>query len=179
MIEAKDISIIGKFQRTHALKGELNAILDVEPEYISEGNALVVEMDGIFVPFYSSSIRPKAQTSYLIKLDGINSEEEAQKFVNKPIYALKSELAPFLDLEEEDILEEGDLNGFTIIDSASQHPIGIIKRIDTSTQNLLFIVESPEGRTIFIPLVEEFIETIDEKNHQIRMNLPDGLIDLN
>lgn len=51
MIEEKDIKAIGKFQKTHALKGELNAILDIDSEYVSEGNAVVVDIDGIFVPF--------------------------------------------------------------------------------------------------------------------------------
>lgn len=65
MIEEKDIKAIGKFQKTHALKGELNAILDIDSEYVSEGNAVVVDIDGIFVPFFASSVRPKGSTSYL------------------------------------------------------------------------------------------------------------------
>lgn len=179
MIVEKDITVIGKFQRTHALKGELNAILDVDPAFISEGNALIVEMDGIFVPFFSSGIRPKGNTSFLIKLDGIDSEEEASKFVNKPIYAKKSELAPFLNLEEDDILDEEELAGYDIIDNGSSKLIGKVTGIDSSTQNLLFIVESPEGKTIYIPLADEFIEEINDNEKTIRMNLPEGLLDLN
>lgn len=179
MIEQKNITAIGKFQKTHALKGELNAILDVDSTFLSEGNAIIVELDGIFVPFYASGIRPKGNTSYLVKLDGIDSEEEARRFVNKIIYALKSELAPFLEVEEEDIADEDDLIGYEIIDYDSNKVIGEIEDINSSTSNLLFIVVSPTGDTVYIPAAEEFIIEINDENKKIFMRLPEGLIELN
>lgn len=179
MIEQKNITAIGKFQKTHALKGELNAILDIDAAFLSEGNAVIVELDGIFVPFFASSIRPKGNTSYLVKLDGIDSEEEARRFVNKIIYALKSELAPFLEVEEEDIADEDELIGYEIIDHDTNNVIGEIEAIDSSTSNLLFIVASPSGDTIYIPAAEEFVVEIDDEGKKIYMRLPEGLIDLN
>ncbi len=68
MIEKKDIVEIGKFQKTHALKGELNALLNVPEEYVEDGNPLIVEMDGILVPFYTESFRSNDATSFLHKL---------------------------------------------------------------------------------------------------------------
>ncbi len=179
MIEQKDITAIGKFQKTHALKGELNAILDIDETFLSDGNAVIVELDGIFVPFYASGIRPKGNTSYLVKLDGIDSEEEARRFVNKIIYALKSELAPFLEVEEEDIADEDELIGYEIIDHDTNNVIGEIEAIDSSTSNLLFIVASPSEETIYVPAAEEFVVDIDDKDKKIYMRLPEGLIDLN
>lgn len=179
MIEQKDITAIGKFQKTHALKGELNVILDVDSSFLSDGNTVIVELDGIFVPFYASGIRPKGNTSYLVKLNGIDSEEEARRFVNKIIYALKSELAPFLEVEEEDIADEDELIGYEIIDYDSNNMIGEIESIDSSTSNLLFIVASPSGATVYIPAAEEFVEEINDEEKKIYMRLPEGLIDLN
>ncbi|MDE6337600.1 MAG: ribosome maturation factor RimM [Muribaculaceae bacterium] len=179
MIEQKNITAIGKFQKTHALKGELNAILDIDSSFLLEGNAVIVELDGIFVPFYASGVRPKGNTSYLVKLDGIDSEDEARRFVNKIIYALKSELAPFLEVEEEDIADEDELIGYEIIDYDSNKVIGKIEDIDSSTSNLLFIVVSATGDTIYIPAAEEFIMDINDEDKKIYMRLPEGLIDLN
>lgn len=179
MIEEKDIKIVGKFQKTHALKGELNALLDIDPEYLTDGNAIILDVDGIFVPFYSESVRPKGSQSYLVKLQGIDSEEEAKSFVNKTIYALKEELVPFLDLDENEIIDEDDLEGFIIIDNNSNTEIGKIINVDSSTENILFIVETPYGNEIFIPAVEDFIKEINEENKFIKVTLPEGLIDLN
>lgn len=179
MIYQNEISIIGKFQKTHALKGELNAILDISEEFVREQNALIVEMEGLLVPFYAMSIRPKSSTSYLIKLDGIDSENEAKVFVNKNIYALKSELAPFLELEEEDLMDEEDFVDYSIFDVSNDKLIGKIESVDSTTDNLLFIVNNEDGDTIYIPAVEEFINEIDDNDKIIRMQIPEGLLDLN
>lgn len=179
MIEEKEITAIGKFQKTHALKGELNAILDLDMDFISEGNALIVELDGIFVPFYASGVRPKGTSSFLIKLDGVDTERDARMFVNKTIFALKSELAPFLNMDEDELLESEDVIGFQILDSDSRRPIGIIEDIDATTSNVLFIARTPSGDKVFIPAVDEFINQIDDENKIIYMTLPEGLIDLN
>ena len=167
MIEHSNISAIGKFQKTHALKGELNAILDIDPIFLEEGNAAIVEIDGILVPFYTASVRPKGSTSFLIRLDGIDTEGEAKNFVNKIIYALKSELASFLDVDESEITDDEDLIGYQIFDIESNEPIGRITGIDSSTSNLLFIVESADGEEIFVPAADEFIISIDDEKKLI------------
>lgn len=179
MIKKNDITPIGKFQKTHALKGELNALLDIDPEFLTLGNAIIVELDGIYVPFFATSIRPKGSTTFLVKLDGIDSEEEARKFVNKNISALKSELAPFLEIEEEEITDEDDLIGYEVIDFNSGKTVGIIEDIDSSTYNILFIVKRPDNTDVYIPAAEEFIKEIGDNDRKIYMSLPEGLIDLN
>ena len=179
MINDNEITEIGKFQKTHALKGELNAILEVDPEFFEEGNAAIVNVDGIFVPFYVAGIRPKGSTSFLIRLEGIESEEEAKQFVNKSIYALKSELAPFLEIDEEELGDDSELIGYEIVDNDSGTSIGRIDGIDDSTHNLLFIVITDNGEELLIPAADEFILSIDDESRIIRMSLPDGLIDLN
>lgn len=97
MILKDEIVEIGKFLKTHALKGELNAVLSVEPDYVSDGHPLVVEMDGIFVPFYAESIRPKGTEAALIKLKDIDDQTQAQQFVNKIIYGRRSDLVDYFD----------------------------------------------------------------------------------
>ncbi len=179
MIEEKNLTTVGKFQKTHALKGELNALIDIDPEYFEEGNAMIVDVDGIYVPFFTTGIRPKGATSFLVKLDGIDSEEEARSFVNKSILAEKASLAPFLDMEEDEIRGEDEFCGYSIIDVESGDTLGEVKRIDSSTSNYLFIVATPDGEEIYIPLAEDFIDSIDDEKRSIFMKLPQGLIELN
>lgn len=179
MINQKELKEVGKFQKTHALKGELNALLEISPDYLTDGNAIVVDVDGIYVPFFAESVRPKGSQSFLVKLDGVDTEEEAKPFVNKSIYALKKELAPYFDMEEDEIIDEDDLNGFSVVDNDSGVEIGKIVHVDSSTENVLFVVATPSGNEVFIPAVDDFIDEIDEDNRVIRVSLPEGLIDLN
>lgn len=179
MIKEDEITAVGKLLKTHALKGELNVLLDIDPGYLEEDNPAILDIDGIYVPFYADSIRPKGSMSFLVKFEGIDSEIEARSLVNKTVYALRERLKDFmLDNYDEEYALYDDLIGWTIEDSETG-PVGKIVDIDTNTENELFIVESPAGNTIFIPLTEDFIEKLDEDSKTILMHLPQGLIDLN
>lgn len=184
MIEEKDLIEIGKFFRTHALKGELNAVVEeFEPEILQQGYPLIVEMEGIFVPFFAESVRQKGSQGCLIKLEGIDSQERAQEFVNKSIYMLRRDVADWMEMDEEELNTEDDFIGFKVYDRNAGF-LGNVKEIDSSTANLLLIVSPGEGKdNIYIPFVEEFIESVNEPDEEtegiINMNLPEGIIDLN
>lgn len=179
MIKDSEITAVGKLQKTHALRGELNVLLDIDPEYLAQGNPAIIDVDGIFVPFFAESVRPKGHFSFLVKFDGIDSEIEAKRLVNKTIYALRDRLKEYIseNYDEQYALYD-DLIGWTIIDT-EHGEIGKVSEIDSNTENELFIVETPDGKTIYIPLTEDFIDEIDEDAKIIRMTLPAGLLDLN
>ncbi|MDE7160562.1 MAG: ribosome maturation factor RimM [Muribaculaceae bacterium] len=178
MITEEEIIEIGKFQKTHALKGELNTLLDVDPEYLTDGHPAIVDVDGIYVPFYADSVRPKGTFSYLVKLQGIDTEEEAREFVNHKIYGLREEVKRYLAEEDEEIALFDELIGLTAIDE-HQGVIGEITYIDDSTDNPLFHIETPEGDTVYVPVHDDFITAVSPEEGEIRFNLPDGLIDIN
>lgn len=176
MIKIEELYKVGKIQKTHALKGELNMICDIDPQYFMEGNPLILDYDAIFVPYFIESVRPKGTTSYLVKIDGIDTEEAASQFVNKDIYISKKEAEDLIeDIEE----EEDQLIGFQIYDTKTNTLIGRITGIEDSTTNILFIVENENGEEVYIPAVENFIEEIKEGDKIIRMNLPEGLLGIN
>ena len=177
MISKNKIKSIGKFQKTHALKGELNLILEIDPLYFQEGNPMILDYDGIFVPYYVDTIRPKGSTSYLVKLDGVNSEKEASRFVNKEVFMLAKDAETWI---EEDPLNDDDfLIGFKVWDSESDEEIGVISEIDNSTANIILIVEQPDGEEIFIPANEELVKEINEEGKVIKMIIPEGLLGIN
>ena len=66
--------------------------------------------------------------------------------------------------------------GFTITDTDG-NTIGTITDVDDSTENALFVVEN-EGKTVYIPISEDFITEIDEQGKTIEMDLPEGILDL-
>lgn len=175
MIREEETIKVGKFQKTHALKGELNAILDIDPECFVEGKPLIVQIDGILVPFFLDSIRNKGTVSYLIKIEGIDSEEDARGFVNKDILLLKK------DAEEYQISTDVDEDfiGFTIIDEKTGKIIGTIENVDDSTDNVLFIVNADKEFPLYIPAVDDFVSNIDEDEQKLYMKLPEGLIEMN
>ncbi len=174
MIDKEKLVEIGKFQKTHALKGELNAILDIPEEYVKDGNPLIIETDGIPVPYYAESIRGKGTTSFLIKLEGVDSVEDAAEFVNSAILVPRDELQDYVG----DVMLEDDLEGFKVIDSF-EGEIGTLEFIDDTTENELMVVRTPDDEEIYIPIADEFIIDINEERREIHTSLPEGLVSLN
>lgn len=181
MITIEEITPIGKFHKTHALKGELNAVLDIDAEFLDTEHPLIVNVDGIFVPFYCESVRPKGHFASLVKIQGIDSEDKARDFVNKEIYALKTDVDDFIGEEENEDREGAyadDFIGFHIIDANTGKEIGEITELELSTANPLFIVNGDDGK-VFIPIADEFFSSVDAENKVIVMDLPEGLADIN
>lgn len=179
---------IGKFQKTHALRGELNAALDVDADYFTSSPSdarkwIIVDIEGIPVPFEVESARPKGHFSLLLKLRGVDTEAEARTFVNKEIKVSRQVLNEYLasigeEYSDEDGVYTSDLIGFSIIDDRTKATVGEIEDVDLSTSNPLFIVNA-DGEILYIPATQDFITRIDETVQNISMILPEGLVDLN
>lgn len=179
MISINEISAVGRLQKTHALKGELNLLLDIDAEYLTSGNPAIIEIDGIPVPFYADSVRPKGSCSYLVKFDGIDTEAKAKALINKTVYALRTKLKEYIeDNYDETVTLYDDLVGWTVEDIRLGE-IGSIIEIDTNTINELLIVEDKNGNSVFIPFTDDFIIEVNDDTKCIRMSLPDGIVDLN
>lgn len=177
MIDPGNLTIIGKFRKTHALKGELNATMDVDSDFLSSGDSFIVEMDGIFVPFFVESIRSKGSSGVLIKIDHIDTEDSARRFVNKDIYADRNKVREFEDDEDgEEGLYAEDLVGFEVY-LPDGNLLGKVERVDISTANVLLEVDC-DGRELLIPLADEFIVELNPEEKKIIMDIPEGIIEL-
>ncbi len=174
MIERSELIEIGQLGKPHGIKGELNATIDENVD-IDRLEKVAIDIDGIFVPFFFNTIRPKRHDSVIVEIDGIDSEEKASGLVNKSLYAF---IADGVVVEEEnDGLYASDLIGYTIV-HADGNPIGIITDINDSTDNALFIVELGDKKNAYIPIADELIDEINKEKRYIVMTLPEGILDL-
>jgi len=176
MILADQLTAIGKIFKPHGIKGELNAVFDYDLDP-AELRCLIIEIDGIFVPYFLESSRSKGYESWLIKIDGINDEKDANALVNHEIYGITSELPFDVDGDDENGVHLYDLVDYELFNGETS--VGIIVRIDDSTTNILMLVEANDGRTIFVPFAEDFIIGLDTDKKTITMDLPQGIINLN
>lgn len=173
MIHRSEITPIGQFLKPHGIKGEISAQLDIEISGLEELSCIICDMEGIPVPFFIASFRPKGSETALLTIDGVTDESEAATFSGKTIYARSSEIQ---DDTDTDGMYVSDMEGFSIIDQNGDN-IGTISDIDDSTANILFIVSAPDGKTIYVPAAEDLITNLDLTERTISMNLPEGLLD--
>lgn len=64
------------------------------------------------------------------------------------------------------------------MDAVTGKVVGTLDRVDDSTLNLLFEVTTPEGDDLLIPASNDLIEEVSAEKKEIRMAIPEGLLDL-
>lgn len=164
---------LGKITKTHALKGEVIIFLDVDtPEYYNQLDALFLEIKGQLVPYIIEEIQVKGRKS-ILKLEDINSIEQAEPLVNAPVWL------PLTALSK---LKEGqfyyhDVIGYAVRDAVADREIGTLTAVYESTGQDLFAITS-EGREVLVPIVDDFIRNIEHEQKRIELQLPDGLLEL-
>ena len=131
------------------------------------------QIDGILVPFFVEDFRYKTDTVVLVKLEDVNSEEDARMFVGKEVFY------PLDAVDEEDLV--GDMTwdsfiGYTVTDVQKGY-LGEITDVDETTINVLLRVDH-KGEELLIPAVEELITEADHEARSLTVSLPEGLIEL-
>ena len=86
MIREEEVFKIGQFAKPHGIKGELSLVTNSDVLEDAEDPYIVCEMDGILVPFFVEDFRYKTDTVVLVKLEDVNSEEDARMFVGKEVF---------------------------------------------------------------------------------------------
>lgn len=107
---------------------------------------IFVRRDGLFVPFRAESIA---------------------SLMGEEIFVLRKDMQE----DDEELFTWQDLVGYTILDETDNgtwKKIGLIASIDESTMNTLATLE--DGR--LVPLHEDFIVSIDEETHELRVHFP-------
>ncbi|MCC8112660.1 MAG: ribosome maturation factor RimM [Bacteroidales bacterium] len=177
MITSASLTLVGKINKTHGVGGELSVSFytDAVMDTVDAGSCLILDIDGIYTPFFVGSARPRSSEALLLKLDLIDSQEAAAQYVGKNVYMLTADLPEAEEDDDEDGLYAGQLIGYQAVDNDGKQ-IGEIVDIDDATENVLFVLTTPEGETAYIPVADEFIAELDQDNKVITFDLPEGLI---
>ncbi len=163
----------GEFNKPHGIKGEISASFDPRVD-VGALKCVVAEVNGLFVPFFIDAIRSRGADAVLLTIDGITDENEAKLLSRKPLYLLNDDAALAADDEDDGFYAE-DLVGFSALDEDGA-VIGKIAGVDSTTANVLFVIDRPDGSEALVPVADEFIDGIDPESATITLRLPDGLL---
>ena len=172
MISKSEVFPIGQVTKPHGVNGEMSFSFSSDVFDSEDIPYFIFEMQGILVPFFLDEYRFKSNSTGLLKLDGISSDEKAREFSGLTIYLPKK----YLDKVEDAEIELDYFAGFTLID-AEKGNLGVISEVDQTTDNVLFVIPTKNDE-LLIPAGEEYIEEIDHDKKVIYVRLPEGLLDL-
>lgn len=168
----EDCFRVGSILKTKGLKGELHIYVDFDGLEDIKFKNIFVDMAGKFIPYFVGSIKYLQKNAAYLVLEDVDTIEKAALLVRKDIYLL-NKLKPKKQKQEFTLM---DLKGFTAIDDY-EGELGIITDIHEYPQQLIAAVTYKNCEVLF-PLNEEIIKGIDVVKEIVRVDLPEGLLDI-
>ena len=169
MIKQEDVYKIGRIGKSHGVHGEVTLRVDDDVFDRTDASYLILEVDGILVPFFMEEYRFRSDSVCLVKFHDVETQQRAAELTGCDVYFPRA-----LADDDDEAVSLSFLVGFSIIDAGSGKDVGTICAIDDSTANILF--ELTDGR--LIPASDELMEQIDTQQQKIIMNIPEGLLEI-
>ena len=162
---------IGQIVNTSGLKG----ILKIKPftddiKKFSNLKTIYIKTKSGLTEFKIEQVR-YVKNMVMLKLTGIDTVEEAEKYRNLYIKILR-------DQEEE--LEEGsyyvvDILGCKVNTDTNQE-LGKVVDVFQTGSNDVYVVKDEQGKQILLPAIKQVIKNVDIKNKIITVHLLEGLV---
>ncbi len=168
---------LGYTSKVHGKQGELIVKPDVDfPEEYTNLESVLIQLnkkDKTLVPFFIANSQVLNNSTLKIKIEDINSFEEAKALVGKELFLPLNSL-PKLSGNK---FYYHEVIGFEVIDSEKSN-IGKIKQILDYPTQAIFEIINEENKEILIPITDEIITKVDRENKTIEITTPEGLIDI-
>ena len=162
---------IGQIVNTNGLKG----VVKVNP--FTDDISKFEELKYVYIQLKSELKKVKIEqvrynkNQVLLKLEGIDSIEEAEKYRN---FYLKTEKESQEDLGE-DTYYIVDLIGLDVYSDKNEY-LGKIEDVFPTGSNDVYVVKDNLGKQILIPAIVDVVKEVDLKNKKMIINLIPGLI---
>lgn len=163
---------IGKVAATHGLQGEivLKHALGKKTDLKDLKNLFIKEKNGSLLPWFIEATRIKNDAEIYIKLETVNTVDAARTLVQKEVWLAQKDFEKYAAKAA-----PISLLGYTIVDDGKA--LGTIEEIIEQPHQILCRL-TIQGKEVLIPLHEEFLKNIDNKNRKVMVKLPDGLLDI-
>ncbi len=158
-MEKEESFLIGQFGRAVGLRGDLKLNLFTDfPEQFKVGRKLQTNRGEVTIERYN-------QKRNTIKLEGIDTPEDAKRFTNAKIFSTKEETKQYCTLKEGQYFWF-DLIGCNIVEEGES--LGVVKEIQRLPQGDYFLIESDTSlvesglaKSFLLPYIPQFIQEVD------------------
>lgn len=146
---------VGKIVNTHSLKGEVKVIssTDFEEERFKKGSKLLITRGNQLIREVVVQSYRNHKNFLLVKFEGIDSVEEAEKLKNLQIKIDSDEVG---ELEENEFYFH-QIIGCEVFDENDKN-LGEIIDILTPGANDVWVIKGENGKEILIPYIEDVVK---------------------
>ena len=164
---------LGKILKPIGIQGELLIYLDVdEPNKYRDLDAAYAYVAGNLVPFIVQEINLRSGKQAAVRFHDIDDIDQTIVLVGAGLY-LPLSVLPELT---EDQFYYHEIEGFTVIDEKFGVLGEVEKVLDYPMQALLQVMHI--DKEILIPVADEIITKVDKDKRIIRIQAPEGLIEM-
>ena len=169
---------IGHTKKAHGLTGELK--FAIEEQYLEDffkNERIFLSIKSSKIPYFIASVRGKGEL--IVLLEDVDNRSAAEALQSKEIFLREQDIIADQEREFEvpdDSLVYERLAGYTIMDKTLGEIGAIDEVLEMPQQEMAFL--KFKGKEVLIPLNEQLILEVDEKNRLVHMDLPEGLLDV-
>ena len=172
-MQKEDCFYLGKIVKKYSFKGELLVKLDTDdPSIYTKMESVFIDKNKSLIPFFIELSSLHKSTLLRVKFEDIDSEEDADKLLKSELY-LPLEFLPQLTGNK---FYYHEIVGFEAED-LSFGLVGIVKGVNDTTNQAILEIDR-NGSEILIPLIDDFIKSVDREQKKIILEVPEGLIDI-
>lgn len=158
---------VGALQKSFGTEGFLKyKIFNEFKDDFIKATFIWINHDDYYVPYRVTGLKVDKR---LIQFDDVFTNEAAEKIHNKSLYLLSHEMTTVQESDEEIFV------GFELYDQDKF--IATIEEV-REIAGFLYAVITWEEKEKLIPIHEDLVEELDPDKNILRMNLPEGILDL-
>mgnify|MGYP005778808549 FL=1 len=161
--------LIGKIVNIHGIKGEIK-VYPYTDDIENLSKLKEIYLDEKLEKKYIIKSSQIQKNMLILKLDSIDSVEEAEKLRNMNLYI------PKLEVKEEDTYYIEDLISLEVIDIKNNVSIGKITYVFNNGANDVYEILTNDGKKVYFPAIKQVVKQVDIKNNKIYVEVMKGLI---
>ena len=163
---------IGKLVAVFGLQGELVLLHRLGKKTSLKGlkTLFLEERKDEMLPWFIESTRIKGPEEIFVKLEGLDTKEAARRVVQKEVWFSEADFVAFAGKSA-----PISMVGFRLLDSGVD--LGEILEVIEQPHQVLCKIDL-SGKEALIPIHEETLRGVDAKKKIVRVELPDGLLDV-
>ena len=164
---------VGKIVNTHGLRGEIKAVPWTDyPEVFEDIEYVYVKRGEEEKELKINNVRYQ-KSNLILKIDGIDDIDEAQKYKNLIMYAPREMLGPL----PEGVHYIADLIGLEVVTDDGRS-VGTIEDVFNTGSNDIYDIKREGKKNMLLPVIDEVVLDVDTDAKKVTVHMIDGLEDL-
>ncbi len=163
---------IGKIVAPFGVSGQLilQHVLGKKTQFPNIAVVFIEEVKGSYLPYFLEKAQAKSHDESILQLETIITREAAQRLCTRPVWLLEADFRTLAGKTA-----PISLLGYSVIQEGEN--LGEVKEVIEQPHQVLLTILW-QGKEAYIPLHAETLQAIDHTRREVKVVLPDGLLDI-